>query len=193
MPLCEVNQNPCAANPCRNGGTCISQNSTFTCQCSQYFSGNTCDTERRSCGGVLGATNGVLKYPPFENNYPHNSRCAWLIRTSMDKVLNVTFTEFELEYSSECRFDWLQIHDGRSSASYMIGRFCGNELPERGNIISTHNYLYLWFRSDNSSAHDGFSLFWESILPGINTQLLMLRQFSRQPQIFGCRSYQNKT
>lgn len=59
-----------------------------------------------------------------------------------------------------------QIHDGRSSSSFMIGRYCGNNLPRGGNIISTHNQLYLWFRSDNSTAHDGFELSWESIDPG---------------------------
>jgi cubilin len=58
-----------------------------------------------------------------------------------------------------------QIHDGRSSASHMIGRFCGTTLPKGGNIISTHNSLYLWFRSDNSTAHEGFELTWDSIDP----------------------------
>lgn len=47
----------------------------------------------------------------------------------------------------------------------MIGRFCGNKMPKGGTIISTHNQLYLWFRSDNSTAHDGFELTWESIEP----------------------------
>lgn len=60
----------------------------------------------------------------------------------------------------------MQVHDGRSSASYMIGRFCGQTPPKGGNIISTHNQLYLWFRSDNNQAHDGFVLSWESIDPG---------------------------
>lgn len=32
--------------------------------------------------------------------------------------------------------------------------------------MTTHNLLYLWFRSDNSTAQDGFELSWESIDPG---------------------------
>lgn len=166
-PLCHTNLDRCSTNPCKNGGTCTNQNSGgFMCRCQPSFAGDTCQTETRACGGILGTSRGVLKYPPSENNYPHNSRCAWLIRTNVTQVLNITFTKFELEHSRECRFDWLQIHDGRSSASYMIGRFCGIELPRGGNIISTHNYLYLWFRSDNTSAHDGFELSWNSISPG---------------------------
>lgn len=45
----------------------------------------------------------------------------------------------------------------------MIGRFCGSTIPN--NFISTTNNLYLWFRSDNSSSHDGFELTWNSITP----------------------------
>lgn len=78
----------------------------------------------------------------------------------------VTFTKFNLEHSHECRFDWLQIHDGRSSASYVIGRFCGTDFPKGGNIISTQNMLYFWFRSDNSTNNVGFELNWTSIPPG---------------------------
>jgi len=48
----------------------------------------------------------------------------------------------------------------------MIGRFCGKKLPKSGNIISTHNTLFFWFRSDNTSAHEGFQLTWNAIDPG---------------------------
>lgn len=38
--------------------------------------------------------------------------------------------------------------------------------------MSTHNLLYLWFRSDNSTAKDGFELTWDSIDPGMTVKLL---------------------
>lgn len=48
----------------------------------------------------------------------------------------------------------------------MINRFCGHTLPnENGTIISSHNTLYLWFHSDNSISHNGFTLHWNSIDP----------------------------
>lgn len=59
-----------------------------------------------------------------------------------------------------------QIHDGRSSSSFMIGRFCGSSFPKGGNFVSTHNQLYFWFRSDNSTSRDGFELTWKSVDPG---------------------------
>lgn len=166
QPNCTLaNSTPCATNPCRNGGTCVPINGVrYQCSCTQSYTGMHCQTPARACGGVINGLNGTLKYPPSDM-YPHNSRCAWLIKTNATKALNVTFTKFNLEPSRECRFDWLQIHDGRSSASYMIGRFCGSELPKGGNIISTEYMLYFWFRSDNSSADYGFELTWNSIDP----------------------------
>uniref|UniRef100_A0A7G3AGB7 Cubilin n=1 Tax=Lutzomyia longipalpis TaxID=7200 RepID=A0A7G3AGB7_LUTLO len=125
-----------------------------------------CCTERRACGGTLTAERGTLKYPEDGSiTYNHNSRCAWLIRVNSTKVLNVTFTKFKLEDSVECRYDWLQIHDGRSSAYHMIGRYCGTDIRPGHTIISTQNYLYFWFRSDSSTSNDGFELTWESIDP----------------------------
>lgn len=125
LPRCARSQSPCSSNPCQNGGSCrlvtTANTLSYRCICPPGKIGRNCQLEQRTCGGVLNAFNGTLKYPP-SNTYPHNSRCAWLIKTDEDKVLNVTFTKFELEAARECRFDWLQIHDGRSSASYMIGR-----------------------------------------------------------------------
>ncbi|KAG4066297.1 hypothetical protein HA402_000521 [Bradysia odoriphaga] len=165
-PLCAYAFNPCAPNPCRNGGSCVRlRGFNYRCSCSPSFTGNLCETERSECGGVLSGQNGTLKYP-LSDTYPHNSRCAWVIRTNASQVLNITFTKFAVEPSGPpCRFDWLQIHDGRTSSSHLIGRFCGIKLPKDGNFTSTTNTLYLWFRSDNSSSHDGFELNWSSIDP----------------------------
>jgi cubilin len=67
----------------------------------------------KKCGGLLSNWNGTLQYPTDPNsNYVHNARCAWLIKTNHTKVLNVTFTKFDLEASNEdCKFDWLQVSD----------------------------------------------------------------------------------
>uniref|UniRef100_A0A182SPV5 Cubilin n=1 Tax=Anopheles maculatus TaxID=74869 RepID=A0A182SPV5_9DIPT len=182
---------PCDSNPCQNGATCVADRGTtgwFGCRCPPGYTGLRCQTSTRTCGGVLYQLIGTLRYPEFNGTYNHNARCAWLIKTNDTQVLDITFTHFDLENSvssGECKHDWLQvsrfyalhhpapadrmkclqIHDGRTSAAQIIGRFCGNELPRGGNFQSTHNMLYLWFRSDNATAHDGFELQWKSVAP----------------------------
>lgn len=77
-----------------------------------------------------------------------------------------------------------KIHDGRSSSSHMIGRFCGSTLPKGGNFVTTTNLLYLWFRSDNTTSHDGFELNWDSI----SKSVLKLLYDAEHPRLeSGCR------
>lgn len=65
----------------------------------------------------------------------------------------------------------LQIHDGRSAGSQIIGRYCGNKLPNNGTIISTHNSLYIWFHSDSTVNREGFAFNWTSIQPACGAVL----------------------
>ncbi|KAH8276594.1 hypothetical protein KR044_004736, partial [Drosophila immigrans] len=167
LPLCEPLPNPCTSNPCQNDGRCSQtpDGQSFVCQCRPGYRGRLCDQRFSSCNGMLVGQTGRLRYPPTGSSYQHNAQCAWVIRTNESMVLNVTFHSFNLEDSTECRFDWLQINDGRSAAAQIIGRYCGNHIPHGGNIISSSHQLYLWFRSDNSSAHEGFELSWQSMPP----------------------------
>ncbi|GLG98263.1 Cubilin homolog [Gryllus bimaculatus] len=146
--------NPCDSNPCQNSGTCVPQGNGYYCRCSPFTTGMHCEQQQMSCGGRLRSPSGTLKFPPSNEgiNYPSQVSCGWLIVTNSTQVLNVTFKSFNLEESPECSFDWLQIHDGHSSAYQLIGRYCGSRIPNA--IISTHNVLYLWFRSDRSNQRD---------------------------------------
>ncbi|XP_011185073.1 cubilin homolog [Zeugodacus cucurbitae] len=164
-PTCAGVINSCNPNPCRYNGRCRSTGGTqFECRCPPGYSGRLCDARFSRCGGILTGVTGHLKYPEG-SAYDHMAQCAWVIRTNESLVLNVTFTAFELEDATECRFDWLQINDGRSAAAQIIGRFCGTHKPRGGNIISSSSDLYLWFRSDNSTAKAGFELDWNSVPP----------------------------
>lgn len=106
---------------------------------------------------------GDLRYPTDgATEYAPQERCAWLLRTTPQQVLNLTFVSFDLEEDAECSRDWLQIHDGNSLASQMIGRFCGKELPLGGNIVSSQNQLFFWFRTDNATNRPGFQMTWHT-------------------------------
>ncbi|XP_078037937.1 cubilin [Augochlora pura] len=162
---CNV-KDPCKPNPCKNSGTCRLVDGAAVCNCSASYTGSRCENPRQTCGGVTRDLVGQLVFPRDGNVYQNGLSCAWLLTTNSLLVLNVTFTKFNIEKSTDCKYDFLQIHDGRNAGSQMIGRFCGNTLPNgTGNIISSHNSLYFWFYSDNSISHDGFAFRWDSIPP----------------------------
>lgn len=81
------------------------------------------------------------------------------------QIISVTFLNFKLESSDSCSHDFVQIHDGSFSGARMIGKFCGTSLPLGGVVNSTHNTMYIWFKSDASTTADGFELTWFAAAP----------------------------
>lgn len=162
-PICDK-PDACQSTPCQNGGTCtLLLNNKYRCSCPRGTTGSYCEIVRSICGSIIQQRSGVLSYPPNNGNYLPNERCAWIIRTNIAQILNVTFSRFDLESATDCNKDWLQLHDGRSLASRLIGRFCGNSLPLGGNIQTSQNALFFWFRSDNETTDAGFNLTWNSM------------------------------
>lgn len=51
MPAGQLCQqaNPCASNPCANGGHCSAIESNFVCTCTPFFSGTTCKQDVNEC------------------------------------------------------------------------------------------------------------------------------------------------
>ncbi|BFZ22426.1 hypothetical protein BsWGS_25465 [Bradybaena similaris] len=164
-PACSAVVVACLSSPCENGGTCVSQTQEpgYSCECTADFTGARCLEQQQDCGGHLSGERGTLRYPRANGaTYPHEVGCEWVISTSTNKVLTVTFPMFALEAHPECNFDFLQIHDGATDSSRMIGKYCGTDSPNGGSINSTRNQLYFWFESDSSEANHGFEAHWTS-------------------------------
>lgn len=65
-----------------------------------------------------------------------------------------SFSEFEIEQHQECAYDHLEAFDGDSDTAAILGRLCGNKVPEP--LVSTGNKMYLRFISDASVQRKGF-------------------------------------
>ncbi|XP_061400319.1 cubilin homolog [Musca vetustissima] len=161
--LCET-ADGCHPNPCQNNAVCKPQpNQSYKCSCKRGTTGKHCEIVRNVCSTILRQPAGELTYPTENATaYAPNERCAWIIRTQPTQIFNLTFTSFDLEEDPECGRDWLQIHDGNSLSSQLLGRFCGKDLPMGGNILSSQNELFFWFRSDNATQRGGFHMEWHT-------------------------------
>lgn len=116
-----------------------------------------------ACGGNFTALNGFLNSPSYPENYPKNSKCDYVISQPIGMYVNLTVLMFNTfdkdcgdwqeiyrdwvvgDASAEIGFDYLEIRDGNSEKSPLIGRFCGNKIP--ASIHSTNNNM--WIRYDS--------------------------------------------
>ncbi|XP_070071373.1 cubilin homolog [Drosophila takahashii] len=154
-------------SPCLNGGTCrLLPENKYQCVCPRGYTGTTCSHQRFFCGNTIHGPSGQLHYPPSaaDGGYQADERCPFIIRTTANMVLNLTFTQFELQDSADCSADFLQLHDGGSLSTRLIGRFCGSRLPGgNGTVITTQEQVFFWFRSDNQTQGKGFHVIWNSM------------------------------
>ncbi|XP_077987710.1 bone morphogenetic protein 1 homolog isoform X2 [Glandiceps talaboti] len=101
------------------------------------------------CGGVFNGTTGTLESPGFPNYYPNKVDCIWKIT---GKTIKLRFEVFDLENQENCRFDFLDISDGKETS---LGRFCGDKTPPTV-LTSTTGELWITFQSDASVQGQGF-------------------------------------
>uniref|UniRef100_A0A8C5PBH1 Cubilin n=1 Tax=Leptobrachium leishanense TaxID=445787 RepID=A0A8C5PBH1_9ANUR len=162
---CTDNIDECASSPCQNGGNCIDGINGYVCKCSGSWTGFHCEIPKQVCGGDLTGLSGTFAYPNNPGSEQHDElvSCTWVIRTVADKILRIRFDNFQLEASTPCNSQFLQIHDGESISTFMLGKFCGTSVP--GPLTSSHNSMFIWFRSESSSSAGRFQVSWESVAP----------------------------
>lgn len=63
-------------------------------------------------------------------------------------------------FQTEVNYDTLEVRDGPANSSPLIGEYHGTQAPQF--LISTGNYMYLLFTTDNSRSSVGFLIHYES-------------------------------
>ncbi|XP_013388746.1 cubilin-like [Lingula anatina] len=107
------------------------------------------------CGGVYTAPQGTIRTPQHPVNYHHNANCTWSITVQPDRVVELKFNIFDIETHSSCNYDYVDVRDGNSLTSPLIGRFCSNVIPEP--VRTTGNTMTVNFVSDASINGAGFT------------------------------------
>ena len=72
--------------------------------------------------------NNLVVSPNYPNsNYPDSQDKSYPMRVADGKVIEILFTDFELEASENCIYDWVTVIDGDGST--LLAKTCGNNKP----------------------------------------------------------------
>ncbi|BHF73901.1 Bone morphoproteintic protein 1 [Sparganum proliferum] len=119
----------------------------------QFFEANY--RKQDPCGGYLEGDQGNFTSPGYPITYPKSVKCVWKIEAPAKSYIVLTFDNIELEWEWRCANDYVEIFDGPSESSPLLGKFCGSDIP--APINSTNNTMTVRFISDRSRQEYGFA------------------------------------
>ncbi|XP_059143177.1 tolloid-like protein 1 [Physella acuta] len=106
------------------------------------------------CGGEISKEDGMLSSPNYPDPYRPQKLCVWKITVEEGFTTALKFQSFEIENHENCVYDYLEVRDGATELSPLIGKFCGYTIPD--DIQSTGRHLFVKFFSDASIQKEGF-------------------------------------
>ncbi|XP_033096139.1 mannan-binding lectin serine protease 1-like [Anneissia japonica] len=124
---------------CRRGYILHSDKLACTSECSE---------------NVLTTISGDIATPDYPGIHPSNLDCDWTVVVEEGYVINIAFTDFDIEEHPDvrCPYDYLKIE----SDEQKLGPFCGSRNP--ANITSASNIVKITFHSDGQLSGRGFTL-----------------------------------
>ena len=113
----------------------------------------------------------TLTSPNYPSDHDNYLICNWLLEVDSGVptngyIVKVTFSGFSLECDDE-----LNLYDGNSTGSNLLGSYCGSTPPEV--IYSTGRYLYVNFHTDDFYALKGFNLSFSAVKEGTVVRYLI--------------------
>ncbi|XP_072014318.1 tolloid-like protein 1 [Amphiura filiformis] len=111
-----------------------------------------------SCTTLLRQSGGGFFSPGYPGSYNADERCTYIVSLPDDaQYVLLRFTSFDLEPSYECVYDYVEVRDGVSEISPIIGRYCGGERNKPPRLIeSSGPDIHVVFHSDISATFEGF-------------------------------------
>ncbi|KAK1333590.1 hypothetical protein QTO34_005975 [Cnephaeus nilssonii] len=116
-----------------------------------------------TCGGDINKDAGQIQSPnyPMTTDLPRNvfgglrfqRDFTWGLPSRCLSLIHPWFSQVERHDS--CAYDYLEIRDGPTEESTLIGHFCGYEKPE--DVKSSSNQMWMKFVSDGSINKAGFA------------------------------------
>ena len=114
------------------------------------------------CNGTpqnITAWSGLVSSPNYPDNYGFNQYCQWRVSVPSIMGIQLVFSYFQLEPTSDCSKDYVELREG----STILGKFCGSKLPPV--IYADSGSITITFRSDGNKTDKGFLA--KFLLPGL--------------------------
>ena len=96
----------------------------------------------------------------FPSPYPNNHIRNQTIEVENGKRIHIKFTNFSVENSNSCQFDYVLVEDG--DGTILMEKTCGSNLPP--DVISRTNTVKVIFDTDVSSVRTGWKLEYSYLL-----------------------------
>jgi M6 family metalloprotease-like protein len=96
---------------------------------------------------------------PYRNYSDETDLVTRLVPDTENRFIRAEFAVFNTETDDNCGYDYLEIFDGPSVESPLIGKYCGNDIPT--SLVSTDpgGALTFHFHSDEAVSGEGFKVF----------------------------------
>ena len=104
---------------------------------------------------------GYVFHPNYPKQYKNLVNCLWTIEAPAGKKVSLEFKHFKFEISSGCQNDYIEVYDGSDNTAPLIGRFCGQDVPEV--VVSTANFLSVVMVTNNEVTSRGFIALYKQI------------------------------
>ncbi|XP_031548655.1 uncharacterized protein LOC116286319 [Actinia tenebrosa] len=109
---------------------------------------------------VYTSDSGEFQSPGYPTKYPNKADSIWTITVSSGHVVDLWFTEFDLE-ANECKSDFVDVWNDYDATS-LIGRYCGKIAASKIHLKSKGRTMQIRFRSDDFITSKGFKAKWKA-------------------------------
>ena len=127
------------------------------------------NTTVTTCTGIFYDTGG-----PGSNYGDDEDFTMTFLPAEPNGKMEIVFTMFNVEDESNCDYDWLKIYDGPTTASSLIGKYCGTNSPGTVAATNADGALTFEFHSDGSVTEPG----WEATIGCLNPVIAPVADFT---------------
>ena len=105
--------------------------------------------------GVITTPDTTIVSPNYPSDYGEDLDCQ--VTITFEENILIVFDDFHVDQDNSDCDDWLEVRDGNSSNSAIIGeKICGDDIPSP--MQSTGNSMTLKFHSNGIANYKGFKI-----------------------------------